>query len=279
MMDRRDFEEQIVDFLYEDQDPAERAAFQDGLKAHPEFQAELHDFHRVAQIYHNHLPDLTPPPALLQQILAKAPKPKKRSSWFHFEAGAFWGPALTGALAMALTLVGLYQYKEYRDGSSPVAKHMSIASQVEPGGDLNLRDLSLAMMRQARPMPAPAWRQPRMGNGLVSFASYGNTQPMYDGGNEEIYGLEQEAHDSLAQFAHQQAIRMHALGDIRGAAEALAVLIKKYPNYSRIFEALALRIGCLFQIGELAKAEHELTWLRQNSPDLAVLVERRWKSN
>lgn len=282
MMDRRDFDEKVIDFLYEDLDAADRSEFVDGLRSNAEFEGETRDFRRVGQIYRNHLPDLQTPPALLQKVLAQVPKPKKRFSWFRLEAGSFWRPALTGAFVMALTLVGLYQYKEHRNASlqvaqkNPVTSHLEAASPIE-GGTLHPSDLSLARA-QTRPIPQPAWRQPRMGNGLVSFASYGADNPGMGGAAyEEIYGLEQEAQNSIAQFSHQQALRMHALGDHRGAAEALAALIRKYPNYPRAFEALALRIGCLFELGQVAKAEQELSWLRQSSPELAVLVEQRWR--
>lgn len=282
MMDRRDFDDQVIDFLYEDMDPAERSAFQGGISSQPEFQDETRDFQRVGQIFRSHLPDLATPPALTRQLLSQLPKPKRRKAWFRFEMGSFWRPALSGAFALALTLFGLYEYKQHRDGAIQVAQETPVADTpklaASGGGDLNLRDLVVAA-QPPRQLPAPAWRQPRLGNGgLISFASYGNNDSNYVGAQtDEIYGLEQEAQNTVAQFAHQQAMRMHAMGDHQGAAEALAALIKKYPNYPRIFEALALRIGCLYQIGQVAKAEQELSFLRQNSPELAQLVEQRWR--
>lgn len=296
MMDRRDFDDKVIDFLYDDLDPAARAAFQAEVGAHAELAGEVRDFGRVGQIYRNRLPDLQTPPALLQKVLVQVPQPKRRFAWFGLDVASFWRPALTGAFVMALTLAGLYQYKLHREAPPQVAESApadsapaALAPDTAPlggGGEISLRDLSLARA-QTRPMPEPSWRQPRFGNGLISFASYGNTAPAYPspaypqavapgGTYEEIYGLEQEAQNAVAQFAHQQALRMHSMGDHRGAAEALALLIKRYPNYSRLFEALALRIGCLYQIGQIDKAEQELAWLRQSSPELAALVEQRW---
>ncbi len=293
MMDLRDFDDKIIDFLYDDLDPADRAAFQAGVGAHAELEGEVREFGRVGQTYRNRLPDLQTPPALLQKVLAQVPRPKRRFAWFGLDVASFWRPALTGAFVMALTLAGIYQYKLHRDALPQVAKSEPAPSVPAPdvpipegGGEISLRDLSLARA-QTRPMAEPSWRQPRFGNGLISFASYGNTAPAYPspayppavapgGTYEEIYGLEQEAQNAVAQFAHQQALRMHSMGDHRGAAEALALLIKRYPNYSRLFEALALRIGCLYQIGQIDKAEQELAWLRQSSPELAALVEQRW---
>jgi len=281
-MNRQDFDENVVDFIYGELDPSEQAAFLARLQEDASLESEALDMRRVGQVFRNRLPELTPPPALIEQVLARVEKPKKRFSWFRFEVGAFWRPALTGAFALLLTLGLVYEYKQHRDQPSvEVAKNFPIAAPspliANRGGDLNLQDLSLAM-NQPRPLTAPAWRQPRFGNGLISFASYGNTAPAYeDSGNDEIYRLEQEAQYSVANFAHQQAMRMHALGDHQGAAEALAVLIKKYPNYPRILEALALRVGCLFEIGQLDKANQELGWLRQSSPELAQIVEQRWR--
>ncbi|MCC6273310.1 MAG: hypothetical protein IT572_07570 [Deltaproteobacteria bacterium] len=292
-MDRRDFDDKIVDFLYDDLDPADRAAFQAEIGARAELEGEVREFGRVGQIYRKRLPDLQTPPALLQKVLAQAPKPKRRFAWFGLDVASFWRPALTGAFVMALTLAGIYQYKLHRDAPPQVAKNEPAPSAPAPdvpipegGGEISLRDLSLARA-QTRPMAEPSWRQPRFGNGLISFASYGNGGPAFPspaypqavapgGTYEELYGLEQEAQNAVAQFAHQQALRMHSMGDHRGAAEALALLIKRYPNYSRLFEALALRIGCLYQIGQIDKAEQELAWLRQSSPELAALVEQRW---
>lgn len=288
MMDRRDFDDKIIDFLYDDLDPADRAAFQAEIGAQTELEGEVREFGRVGQIYRKRLPDLQTPPALLQKVLTQMPQPKRRFAWFGFDVASFWRPALTGAFVMALTLAGLYQYKLHRDATPQIAKNEPAPSAPAPdvpipegGGEISLRDLSLARA-QTRPMPEPSWRQPRFGNGLISFASYGNTAPAYPqpvgpgASYEELYGLEQEAQNAVAQFAHQQALRMHSMGDHRGAAEALALLIKRYPNYSRLFEALALRIGCLYQIGQIDKAEQELAWLRQSSPELAALVEQRW---
>src|SRR5262249_5377956 len=136
-----------------------------------------------------------------------------------------------------------------------VAKNTPIAALVpvqnpQAGGELSLRDLEAAAM--APSFSPPMWRSsPRLGNGLISLASYGDSSPVYDQApSDEIYRLEAQAQFSVAQFMHQEALRMHQLGDHRGAAEAIANLVKKYPNYPRIFEALALRIGCLFQIGQ-----------------------------
>ncbi|MFO1462369.1 MAG: tetratricopeptide repeat protein [bacterium] len=280
-MDRQEFDENVVDFLYDELDPSERAAFHSQVQSDPEFASEAHEFQRVSQLFRSQLPDLSVPPALTRRVLDQVQAPKRRVSWFRIEWGTFWRPALTGAFALALTLGILYQYKQHRHESFPVAKNTPVEKAApEPladrGGELRLQDV-MAAASQPRAFPAPAWRQPRFGNGLISFASYGNTSPMDEAANsDEIYGLDQQAQNSVASFAHQQAMRMHAMGDHKGAAEALAKLIQQYPNYPRLFEALALRIGCLFQIGEVQKARQELGWLRQNSPELAQLVEQRW---
>ena len=159
MMDRRDFDDKVIDFLYEDMDPAERAAFQGGILSQQDFQDETRDFHRVGQIFRNHLPDLRTPPALTQKLMAQIPKPKRRLAWFRFEIGSFWRPALSGAFALALTLFGLYEYKQHRDGAVQVAQNTPVVEQarITPsgGGALNLRDLAIAA-QQPRQLPTPA---------------------------------------------------------------------------------------------------------------------------
>jgi hypothetical protein len=283
-MDRQSFDEQVVDFVYDELSPAERYEFQQEAQGEPVFAAEAQEFRRISRLYRTQLPDIPVPLALVQQVLARVPKrTKRRFAWFRVEAGSFWRPALTGAFALALTLGLLYQYKQRHDPSFELAKRAPVAARADApaadrGGELNFQDLAVAAAGQNRPFAAPAWRQPRFNNGLVSFASYGNTPPMEEGtGGDDLLRMEQQAQNAVATFAHQQALRMHAMGDHQGAAEALAVLIKKYPNYPRLFEALALRIGCLFQIGQGDKARQELIWLRQNTPELAQLVEQRWR--
>lgn len=284
-MNRQDFDENVVDFLYGEMNSAERSSFHQEVQADPECAAQAHEFQRVSQIYRTQLPDLPVPSRLTQSILASLPAPQKRRAWFSFEWSGFLRPALAGAFALVLTLAGLYEYKQHRETAGPQIAQQNppqvskpVVASAEPGGELKFQDI-MAAAGQPRALSGPVWHQPRFvnaGNGIVSLASYGSTSPM-EGATDEIYGLDQQAQNAVPTFVHQQAMRMHAMGDHKGAAEALAKLIKQYPNYPRIFEALALRIGCLYQIGQVDKARQELVWLRQNSPELAQLVEQRWQ--
>jgi len=285
-MNRQDFDENVVDFLYDEMDPAQRSVFHQEIQSDPECASDAHDLRRVSQIYRSRMPDLPVPSSLTNQLLAKLPARSKRRAWFSFEWGGLLRPALAGAFVLVLTLGVLYEYKQHRDTSPVVATQAPVEvsnplvpTSSDPGGDLKFQDI-MAAVGQPRAYAGPTWRQPRFvnaGNGIISLASYGATSPMDETSNTEIYGLDQQAQNAVPTFAHQQAMRMHAMGDHKGAAEALAKLIKQYPNYPRIFEALALRIGCLYQIGQVDKARQELVWLRQNSPELAQLVEQRWQ--
>ncbi|HKY63340.1 MAG TPA: hypothetical protein VJR29_07980 [bacterium] len=288
-MDRQIFEIQIVDYLEGELSPADLAEFKAALQQNPDWRLELESFGRLRDLYREKLPSVTAPAGLAERALARLPKPE-RKRWAFFGMGAFWRPVLTGAFVLAFTLVGTYEYKRWRDTSLPVAKAPVAApapsetvAVAAPARNPDFGEPSFAPSR-IRPYRAPAWRSnpnPRLaGGGQVSLASFGSGASSFDmGGSADIYSLEQEAQLGLAQFLHQQALRMNGLGDHQGAAEAIAELVQKYPSYPRIFEAMALRIGCLFQLGQIQKAEQELTWLRQNSPGLADLVEQRWKGN
>ncbi len=285
-MERQIFEIQIVDYLEGELNAADLAAFEAALRQNPEWQSELAAFARLRDLYREKLPTVSVPAGLAERTLARLPKPE-RKHWAFFGMGAFWRPVLTGAFVLAFTLVGTYEYKRWRDTSLPTAKAPVAAPAPSetiaalPARSPDLGDSIYAPSR-IRPYRMPTWRSspnPRLaGGGQVSLASFGNTATNYDmGDTADIYSLEQETQLGLAQFLHQQALRMNGLGDHQGAAEAIAELVQKYPDYPRIFEAMALRIGCLFQLGQVQKAEQELTWLRQNSPGLADLVEQRWK--
>lgn len=284
-MDRQIFEIQIVDYLEGELEGADLAEFEAALRQNPEWQSELHSFARLRDLYRENLPLVQAPLGLAERTLARMPKPE-RKRWAFFGMGTFWRPVLTSAFVLAFTLVGTYEYKRWRDTSLPVAKAPAVVQQVPsesfaalPARNPDFGEPSYAPNRIRR---SPAWRSntnPRLaGGGQVSLASFGSGSSNFDvGESTDLYSLEQETQVGLAQFLHQQALRMNGLGDPQGAADSIAELIRKYPTYPRIFEAMALRIGCLYQLGQIQKAEQELTWLRQNSPGLAELVEQRWK--
>lgn len=285
-MERQIFEIQIIDYLEGELNSADLAEFETALRQNPEWRVEVDSFARLRDLYREKIPLVPAPAGLAERALARLPKPE-RKRWAFFGMGAFWRPVLTGAFVLAFTLVGTYEYKRWRDTSLPTAKApVAAPAPSEAIAALPARSPDFGepayVPSRTRPYRMPGWRSspnPRLaGGGQVSLASFGNSATNYDmGGTADIYSLEQEAQLGLAQFLHQQALRMNGLGDHQGAAEAIAELVQKYPDYPRIFEAMALRIGCLFQLGQVEKADQELTWLRQNSPGLADLVEQRWK--
>jgi hypothetical protein len=295
-MDRQIFEVQLIDYLEGELSPADLAEFETALRQNPEWRQEVESFAKLRSIYRSQLPLVDAPSGLAERTLAGLPKPE-RKRWAFLGLGAFWRPLMTGAFVLAFTLVGTYEYKRWRDTSLPIAKAPVVAPVAgdkvasaplrATGGDFG--ETSTYTPGRPRSYRVPAWRsnpnRGLAGGGQVSLASFGGagggSLSGYEdlGGPSDIYRLEQEAQLGLAQFLHQQALRMNGLGDHQGAAEAIAELVQKYPSYPRIFEAMALRIGCLYQLGQMQKAEQELTWLRQNSPGLAELVEQRWKGS
>ena len=123
----------------------------------------------------------------------------------------------------------------------------------------------------------PGFSSPR--RGLVSLAGFGQSnrlQPRAPVPSASLSYLELQAERSVAQFIHQQALLLRGRGDYQGAAKHLAGLIQKYPFYPLKLEAMAQRIDCLLKAGDVPVAKQELNLLKNISPQLASIVERRW---
>jgi len=277
-MNRQQFDEQYLDFLDGDKTPAEKAAWERSLAQDPELLEEFQSLKRMTRLFHDRLPDADLPRRLVPNTL-KALGIKR--PWYEFLGTGFFRPALVGLGVLALTLGITYQVRQWKGGSVEVAK-VDSAPKVDKGNanDLSRQDFQLAARSLEPRLYSQTWRpQPRISNGLVSFASYGGgSMPSnYETAEStDIPRLDEQTNLALAQFSHQQALRMRAMGDFKGAATQLAAVIKAYPSYPHVFVAAAQRIDCLLKSGQAKQAKQELLWLTEHSPDLAYLVQQRW---
>jgi hypothetical protein len=287
-MDRQEIQDKLVDYLYDELSQTEKKAYQEYLLSHPEEAAELKSLTRLRKIYQEHLPEIRPNHSFEKNLFQDL---GLRRPWYVSLASSFlFRPAIAGILVLALTLGLSYEIHQRRNSSSITVQPM-IAQQVpaprisQPAEDLNREDLLVAARSLEPRLQVPTWRsQPHVGNGLVgsglvSFASYGSPSMPQSYGevvNDDIKNLDQETELAIAQFIHQKALHMRAMGDFEGAAKEFAELIKKHPSYPHILEAAAQRIDCLFRIGQTDIARKELTWLGAQAPSLAQLLQQRW---
>lgn len=279
----QDLDEKIIDSLYQElfhEETHLSSAEESGQNF--DLQKEIHQSKKVCHLYRNRLPHLKASASLQKQTLKAL---GLRRPWYEvFQSSAWLKPSLVGAMVLALTL-GVTYYRSVSDPKlNPIQSKSSIATVqalgekiAQANSHLKPQDLQLAAQAMELKLQKPRWREtPRLGGGLVSLASYGSApSPSYD--DYDIRHLDQEADFAVAQFAHQQALRLRARGDYAGAAIELSKLIKKYPSYPYAFQAVAQRIDCLFRSNQAALARKELSMLRTHSPDLAHLVEQRWK--
>jgi len=280
-MENNSPQEKLVDYLYEELPQREKREVEDYLQSHPDAAAELQALRRLRELCRNRLKDVPVPAGLEKRLFREL---GLRRPWYSsLVASWIFKPALAGAMVMALTLGLTYKYWDRVDNT--------IISKTPPGGpkfavkageELKYSDLLRPSPVALQPsFQAPPWRpQPSLGGGLVTLASYGGDQVLMPQNQmmrgEDINGMDQEVQHSIAQFAHQQAMRQRVMGDYRGAAKSLARVIKAYPDYPGKFEALAQRIDLLFKTGQDDIAKRELIWLGAFAPDLAYLVAERW---
>lgn len=271
-MKRQFFEPEAewLDFLYDELSPEQRQSFARRLQAEPGLDAELASWQRLRKLCQRHIPEESVSPFLTRKVFNRIRElqtlPPARSWW------AFWRPALLAVSVFTLSFAAFHYYFKTRSQSQPLQ-----SAQREWVPPQSLSPLV------SNPMPSfqspPRWRllAPSQYEAPgIRLAGYGEIESGF-GEVPGMENIEDEAQIAVARFAHRQALRMRAMGDAAGAAQALGEIFKKYPQYPGLFEVLALRIDCLYQIGELRQAGQELAWLRQNSPELASWVERRWK--
>lgn len=284
-MEKDDLSEKMVDYLYGDLSPSARSEMEAYLRSHPEMASELQALRRLQNICRERLKDVPVPAGLEKRLFLEL---GIRRPWYSALTSSWvFRPVLAGAMVLLLTLGVTYKMRDWQAQGPELAQNTLVSPPLERrfrnslGENLRYSDL-LAPSPNLRPQfqAAPSWRpQPTLAGGLVTFASYGeNTylQPDTVMRSVDIPGLEQEAQHSIAQFSHQQALRLRVMGDFQGAAKALAIVIKTYPDYPGKFEALAQRIDCLFRTGQGEIAKRELIWLGGFAPDMAYLVAERW---
>jgi len=284
-MESKESEEKLIEYLYGEIPPHEKPSFKKQLENNPHLKGELLQFLQLRQMVSEHLPEKKAPSHLTRKVLSEL---GVRRPWYEFFTTGFLRPALTGAFVVVLTFGVAYQVQRMGQPTQTVARNdVSLRAPWVPShSGPDYRDMLLTN-RPVQPQlrVSPRRFSPGFGNSLaggrVSLVGVGSpniSPPQVSAGipEPEIEKLEIEAQLAVGQFMHQQALRMRAMGQFKGAAEQLADLIKTYPFYPLKLEAMAQRIDCLFKAGEERVAREELKVLRNLSPNLAFLVERRW---
>lgn len=280
--DKRD---QLIEYLYGEITPEEKHAFRQELDQDPELSGELKNYLQLREVLHEHLPNHPAPKHLTNKVLRDL---GIRRSWLSGFSEGFWRPALVGAMVLAVTLGITSQWNHWWGSTEKVAKlETTPAPSAKIVTPSPLSDPLLANRRFSPILRVPV----RGGNpnilapaprSMVSLAGYGNgtaLETQTASPDAEIHRLELEAEQAVAQFIHQQALRMRAMGDFKGAAQHLAYLIKTYPFYPLKLQAMAQRVDSLFRGGEVEQAQKELKVLAELSPTLAFYLQRRWSPN
>jgi tetratricopeptide (TPR) repeat protein len=278
-MDRQNLEENLIDYLCGSLSSSEEQAYHSALEGFPDLQEEIASLQKVRQVVRRSLPSEPVPSYLIKQIKEKI-KPEKKTGWGFI---SLWRPALMGAgiAALLVVFVNLYQQREFSSPLNTPAESIALApSPNQTNSNFGMRQPDFPSSL-ARPYLGQG---SRYGMGLVSNASLGggfdadSFDDSFDNSDDQDLGqLEQNARSAIAQLYYQQAVRLHKMGDHRAAANMIGKLLQSYPNFPYFFEALALRINCLFQDKDYQQASQELFWLKKRSPDLAQLLEERWK--
>lgn len=287
-MESQDKHTQLMDYLYGEMSSAEKAKFLQEIESDDELSGDLKSYLQLRSVVHEQLPQLKAPKHLTQKVFRELGIKKP---WYEAMTTGFWRPALAGAFVVLMAVGITTQWDRFRseDPTPKLAQTPpqgpAVASQ--PHLDSSETDFSDRLLANRRMQPSlrvpvrsrfPSVVYPSSGS-MVSLAGFGN-QPQIDTRNlipeTEIQHLDLEAERAVAQFLHQQALRMRAVGDFKGAAQELAELIKTYPFYPYKLQAMAQRVDSLFRAGDFSSGRDELKVLRELSPTLAYLIERRW---
>lgn len=291
MTDQNTEKEKIIEYLYGEMAPFEKTSFQNELKADPQLRRDLLNFIQLRQMVQEHLPDQKVPAPLVRKMLQQM---GIRRPWYQSWTEGFFRPALVGAMVLALTLGVTYQIRRWHKEPAQVAtRDITPQAVIRPSSvppsrsfeDTKYEDMLLTnrsgnynLRVPLRPSYPGVFSNYQTGRvSLVGYGPQAQLRPQARIPGTEMDDLETEAMQAVARFMHQQALRMRAMGEYKAAAKHLAYLIQNYPFYSLKTEAMAQRIDCLFKAGDRDVAEKELSVLRSLSPNLAYLVERRWK--
>lgn len=293
-MELQEKEDKLIEYLYGEMSSSEKSAFLKEIEANPELSGELKSYLQLRQVFHEQLPYLKAPKHLTHKVFQELGLKKP---WYQSLTTGFWRPALAGAFVVLLA-VGITSQLGRQDKTqgpqiprvSQVTPKVSTPTFVSTRSNWNSNDSDfsdrLLVNRRIEPQLRVPVRPnfarvtyPGSGN-MVSLAGYGGNNEFETTSNlvpeTEIHRLDLEAERAVAQFLHQQALRMRAVGDFKGAAQELAHLIKTYPFYPFKLQAMAQRVDSLFRAGDFTTARSELKVLRELSPTLAYLIERRW---
>lgn len=262
IMQNKDKYEKLFDYLYGELLADEQIEFARALELDGELKAEASQIERIREIYRENLSELRAPKHIVRGLYSKLGLAKPW--WSVFTAKVFLRPALAGAFVFLLALGLNYQWQQ----SSPTVSTLHFPEAAS---------LSQVQMRQPPSFTVLPGQQ-RLGMGTIMPVSLDSSdaESLHVMQNADIQSLTYKAEDSIAQFAHQQALRLRALGDCRGAAKELGRLLDKHPRYPRRTEAMAQRIDCLFQSGQRDLALSEIQYLRQVSPQLAQDLASHW---
>lgn len=273
-------EAQLLDYLYEELSPQEKMVFKQELETDSDLARELKSYLQLRGLFHEHLPQQKVPSGLVRQVMREL---QIRKPWYTVFTEGFWRPALVGAFALVMAIGITSRFTGWRQEKPTLKESASVATQ---GPELNLQaspwNNSLAKAPAFSPQLNQFSPQSRSSLGagaqLVSFGpSVSMDMPTAGLPEAQLHDMEMKAQHEVAQFVHQQALRLRAMGDYHGAADQLAYLIKTYPFYPYKLHAMAQRVDLLFRDGEVDLAKQELKVLREISPKLAFLVERRWQ--
>jgi hypothetical protein len=296
-MDHENNQERFIEYLYGEIAPEDKIAFKRQLEQDPQLSGDLKSYLQLRQLFHEHLPEARAPRSLCSKVLRELGFKKP---WYEGLLQGYWQPALAGAFVLVLTLGISFTLK--RVGESPRdLRQASVATRMPPNianpstfrsmGGRSVQEFSDSLLanRFVSPqlrvsMPRSFASNPLSGTASrVSLVGYGQPDgaPLVDSPNAglptaELQHLDMEADMAMAQFHHQQATRLKAMGEFKSAARYLARLIKEYPFYPLKYQAMAQRVDCLFRVGDVASAREELRVLQSISPKMAYLLEQRW---
>lgn len=277
----------LIEYLYGEISGPEKAEFKKSLSGHPQLDRELKSYLQLRRLFLEHLPAQKAPRALTHKLLVEL---GVKSPWYGPLGGSWWRPALAGAFVLVLALGIGYGVKQRQEIPVPVAQSIKkpLLPRVRPTpGGQEIGDSLLAnrAMVPKLKMPTRLYRPEGQfydNHPRVSLVGYG--QPLIETPtaivpDAEIQRLEMEADHAVAQFRHQQAIRLRNMGEFKAAADILGQLVKDFPFYPFKLQAMAQRVDSLFRAGEAETAKGELRILKSLSPTMAYVLERRWSAS